>query len=138
MEINNPNTIEYYNDNHLLSRCIYHIIFCPKYRRKVLSDTIAIRFKELLYEKQNEYHYNIIESEIMPDHVHLLLSCSARYPIYTIVSLIKGYTSRILRSEFPELVRKLPTLWSNGRFISSVGSVSLETVKHYIENQKGK
>jgi putative transposase len=72
----------------------------------------------------------------MPEHVHLLILCSAKKHIHTIVSNIKGYLSRTLREEFPTLKSKLPSLWSRGKFISTVGSVSLEIVKQYIENQK--
>lgn len=136
MELVTPD-ITYYNEKHLMSRCIYHIIFCPKYRRKVLISPIDERLKELIYEKQNEYDFNVIELEIMPDHVHLLLSTSAKNSIYSIVSRLKGYTSNTLRTEFPSLKSRLPTLWTKGKFISSVGSVLLETVKKYIEDQKG-
>jgi len=76
--------------------------------------------------------------EIMPGHVHLLLDVNPRIGIYKVVSSIKGYTSHVLREEFPELRRKLPSLWTLSRFISSVGAVTLEVVMKYIENQKGK
>lgn len=73
----------------------------------------------------------------MPDHVHLLIDCNPRFGIMDVVTKLKGKTSRILREEFPELKRKIPSLWTRSAFISSVGSVSLEVVKQYIENQKG-
>jgi putative transposase len=76
--------------------------------------------------------------EVMENHVHLLLDVNPKKGIYNVVSNIKGFTSRILREEFPELKSKLPTLWTKSRFISSVGSVSLEIVKKYIEDQKNK
>ena len=76
--------------------------------------------------------------EIMPDHVHLLLDVNPHIGIYKVVSGIKGYTSHVLREEFPELKRRLPSLWTLSRFISSVGAVTLEVVKKYIEDQKGK
>ena len=135
MNILTPET-EYYHEPHLVSRCIYHIIFCTKYRRKVLNDIIQNKIKEIIIDKQKEYNYILLEQEIMLDHVHILISCSAKISIHSIVSKIKGFLANKLRSEFPELKSKLPCLWSNGKFISSVGSVSLETVKKYIENQK--
>jgi len=115
---------------------MYHVIFCPKYRRSVLTDNIANRFKELVTEKQEVYKYQVLEMEVMPDHVHMILDVNPKIGIYTVVSKIKGYTSKTLRQEFPELKSKLPTLWTHSRFISSVGNVSLEVVKKYIENQK--
>jgi putative transposase len=94
--------------------------------------------KELIKEKEKEYEYKVIEQEIMLDHVHLLLDVNPKIGIYSVVCKIKGYTSKTLREQFPELKTKLPTLWSGSKFISTVGSVSLEVVKKYIEDQKGK
>lgn len=137
MDIQNQSK-QYHTTPHLIYSCQYHIIFCPKYRRKVLTTLIASRLKELIFEKQQEYQYIILECEVMLDHIHLLLDVNPLIGIHRIISKIKGYTSNILRSEFPELKRKLPTLWTHSKFISSVGSVSLEIVKQYIENQKNK
>jgi len=135
MNIENNNK-EYHSGCHMVYSCQYHVIFCPKYRRGVLVGDIEKRLKELILEKQEEYGYTVIEQEIMPEHVHLLLDVFPAVGIFTIVNKIKGYTSRTLRKEFPELTKKLPTMWSISKFISSVGSVSLETIKKYIENQK--
>jgi len=137
MNIQN-NHKEYNKIPHLIYSCQYHVIFCPKYRRKVLIDNIKNRLSQLIIEKSNEYGYKIIEQEIMSDHVHLLLDVNPKIGIFTIVNKIKGYTSHILRKEFPELKSRLPTLWTRAKFISSVGSVSLNVVKKYIEEQKGK
>lgn len=135
MEIKNYSK-KYKTTKHLVYSCQYHVIFCPKYRRKVLVDGIDERLKELILEKQEEYDYEIIEMEIMPDHVHLLLDVNPMTGIVTVISKIKGYTSRQLREEFPELKKRIPTLWTHSRFISTVGAVTLEVVKKYIEDQK--
>ncbi|MDK2962544.1 MAG: REP-associated tyrosine transposase [Eubacteriaceae bacterium] len=74
--------------------------------------------------------------EIMPDHVHLLIEVDPQYGIHRAVKKIKGRTSRILRQEFPILVRRLPTLWTNSYFVSTVGGAPLAVIKQYIENQK--
>lgn len=137
MDIENKSK-EYYHENHLVWSCQYHVIFCSKYRRKVLINGVDKMFKQLVIDKQEQYNYKLLEIEVMPDHVHLLLEVSPKQGIHKIVSLIKGFTSSILRDEFPFLKTRLPTLWSRGKFISSVGSVSLEVVKQYIENQKNK
>jgi putative transposase len=128
---------KYKTDRRLIYSCQYHIIFCPKYRRKVLKNGIDIRMKEIIEEKQDEYSYTILGMEIMPDHIHLLLDINPKFGVYPVVSKIKGYTSHQLREEFPELKTKLPCLWTNSNFISTCGSVSLEIVKKYIEDQKG-
>ena len=108
--------------------CRYHIIFCPKYRRKVLREPIAERFKQIVLSMQEEQNFYVMEMEVMPDHVHMLLDVDP--------TRIKGKTAHILNNEFPELTRKLPTLWTRSKFIATVGSVSLEVVKKYIEDQK--
>lgn len=76
-----------------------------------------------------------METEVMPDHVHLLLDVDPRVGIDAVVRKIKGYTAHTLRKEYPKLLSGLPSLWTRSRFVSSVGSVSLETVKKYIEEQ---
>lgn len=137
MEIQNKNK-KYKSSKHLVFSCQYHVIFCPKYRRKVLTGRVAERLKELILEKQEEFQYEILDMEVMPDHVHLLIDVDPKIGVYTVVSKIKGYTSKQLREEFPELKKKLPTLWTLSKFISSVGSVTLDVVKKYIEEQKNK
>jgi len=135
--MNLVNTEKQYNVSAgLVYSCQYHIIFTPKYRRKVLTGKIADRLKELFFEKQSDFNYKILELEIMPDHVHLLVDSSPKMSVNSLVCKIKGYTSNILRSEFKELKSRIPTLWTRSKFISSVGSVSLDVVKKYIENQK--
>ena len=137
MEIQNKNK-KYKSSKHSVFSCQYHVIFCPKYRRKVLTGKIAERLKELIIEKQEEFQYEILDMEVMPDHVHLLIDVDPKIGVYSVVSKIKGYTSKQLREEFPELKKKLPTLWTLSKFISSVGSVTLDVVKKYIEEQKNK
>ncbi len=136
MELKQPNK-PYHADHSIIYSCQYHVIFCPKYRRKVLTDSLAARLKELVREKEAEYGYTVIEMEVMLDHVHLLLDVDPRIGIAAIVMRIKGYTSRRLRDEFPWLKKRLPTLWTRSKFISTVGAVTLDVVQHYIENQKG-
>ena len=135
MELENKSK-KYHSDRKMVFSCQYHIIFSPKYRRKVLTGQIETRLKELIIEKQTEWNYEVLEMEVMPDHIHLLLDVSPKIGVYDVISKIKGYTAHALREEFPQLKRKLPCLWTRSKFISSVGSVSLDVVKRYIENQK--
>ena len=136
--MNIVNTSKSYNKtSSLVYSCQYHCIFCPKYRRKVLTGDVEKRLRELITEYSQELGFTIIEYEIMPDHVHLLIDSCPSQSILTIVNLIKGKSSRTLREEFPYLKSKLPTMWSRMKFISSVGSVTIEIVKKYIEDQKG-
>lgn len=131
-------TKEYKSDSNLVYSCQYHVIFCPKYRRKLLKNGLDLRLRVLVKEKETEYGYKIIEMEIMPDHVHLLMDVNPKLGIFPIIGRIKGYSSRVLRLENPSLDKRMPCIWTRSSFISTVGSVSLEVVKKYIENQKGK
>ncbi len=137
MNIVNENK-EYNNDFNIVFSCQYHVVFCPKYRRRVLINGIDLRLKELILEKQNDYKYKIIDMEIMPDHVHLIINSNPKIGIYNQIVKIKGYTSNILRSEFPKLKSQLPSMWTRSLFISTVGDISLETLKKYIDMQKNK
>jgi putative transposase len=127
----------YHTDHSIVYSCQYHVIFCPKYRRPVLGDAIAARLKELVLAKQDEYGYTVLGMNVMPDHVHLLLDVDPRMGIASVVAKIKGYTSHELRAQFPWLRRRLPTLWTRSKFISSVGAVTLDVVQDYIASQKG-
>jgi putative transposase len=102
----------------------------------VLTDGIDERLKELIIEKQEDYGYDVLDMEVMPDHVHLLLDVDPKIGIYSVITKIKGYTSKQLREEFPALKKRIPTLWTHSKFVSSVGSVTLDVVKRYIEEQK--
>lgn len=128
--------MQYRSNNNVVFSCKYHVVFCPKYRRAVLSDAIAHRFKEVAREVAKELHFWIDEMEVMPDHVHLLLEVDPQFGIHKAVKRVKGRTSHVLRSEFKELTSRLPTLWTNSYFVSSVGGSPLAIVKQYIQNQK--
>jgi putative transposase len=116
----------------------YHLVWCPKYRRSVLVGDIAARLKELLREKAADLGATIHALEVMPDHVHLFLETDPTRAPAHIAFQFKGFTSNVLRREFPILRSRLPTLWSRSYFIGSVGSVTTSSIQHYIEMQKGK
>lgn len=135
MEISNPEK-KYHSASHIVYSCQYHVIFCPKYRRKVLTNGIDERLKEIIQETAREYGFLVPSMEVMPDHVHLVIDCNPQFGVEECVKKIKGAASRKLREEFPELKTRIPSLWTRSHFVSSVGTVSLETVKQYIEDQK--
>jgi REP-associated tyrosine transposase len=112
------------------------VVFCPKYRRKVLSEEIALRLTDIISEVCLEHQAEVMSLEVMPDHVHLLVECDPQFGIHRLVRLIKGRSSRFLRQEFPILKQKLPTLWTNSYFVSTVGGAPLSVIKQSIENQK--
>lgn len=130
--------IIYKSNYNIVYLCKYHIVFCPKYRRKVLVNGVDTRLKELVNSICEELQVDMIEMEIMPDHVHILLGVDPQFGIHKAVKTIKGTTSRILRQEFPWLRSRIPTLWTNSYFCSTIGGAPLSVIKQYIENQKSK
>lgn len=92
--------------------------------------------REIVKQVCADNKIDIVEMEIMPDHVHLLLEVDPQFGIHKAIKTIKGTSSRLLRNEFKYLTTKLPTLWTNSYFVSTVGGAPLEEIKKYIENQK--
>lgn len=116
----------------------YHIIWCPKYRRKVLTDGIDVELKRLIREKCDEHNWDLEKLEVMADHVHIFVKCKPTDSVAYIVAQIKGYTSHELKKLFPRLNSRLPNLWTRSYYAESVGIINEETIKRYIENQKWK
>lgn len=116
----------------------YHLVWCPKYRKPVLTGKIPERLKELLHMEAKELGIEIEVMEIQPDHVHVFITGQPNEAIQHIVNQLKGCSSRMLRSEFAELRAKLPCMWSRSYYVGTVGHVSEYTIKKYIEAQRGK
>lgn len=128
--------MEYKSNNNVVYACKYHVVWCPKYRRRILTDGVDVRLKELIFEVCDDHQAEALELEIMSDHVHLLVEVDPQYGIHRLIKQVKGRSSRILRQEFPRLRQRLPTLWTNSYFVATVGGAPIEIVKQYIENQK--
>ena len=129
--------MEYKSNNNVVYSCKYHVVWCPKYRRKVLVDGVDTRLKEIARAVAEEMHFEIIEMEVMPDHVHMLVEVDPQLGIHKAVKRVKGRSSHDLREEFPWLRRRLPSLWTNSYFVSTVGGAPLAAARRYIEDQKG-
>ena len=138
MKIAGPKDTRYVKNPGALFNLSYHIVFCPKYRRKVLVGDVQTRLKHVLLATAAQYGVLIETLEVMPDHVHLFVSSDPTRCVAEIVNRLKGASSRILRSEFPHLVSRMPTLWSRSYYAGTVGQVSALRVKKYIENQKSR
>lgn len=128
--------MDYKSNNNVVYSCKYHVVWCPKYRRSVLVKPVDARLKTLIGETCAARRCDLIELEVMPDHVHLLVEVDPQYGVHRLVRLIKGRSSHALRKEFPSLTTRLPTLWTNSYFVSTVGGSPLAIVKQYIEDQK--
>jgi len=128
----------YFISKHLVFRCCYHVIFFPKYRHKILTGKVSDRLKEICLEIAKAHDFIIEEIETDKDHIHMIINCNPRYGIMKCVQLIKYTTAIRLFDEFPYIKKRYlwgGKFWSRSSFIATVGSVSLERVKQYIENQ---
>lgn len=112
----------------------YHLVWCPKRRRKILVGNIKTRLEEIIKQVAKELDVEILALEVMPDHLHLFISARPQLCIPHIVKSFKGRSSHDLRIEFPELL-KMPSMWTHSYFVSTAGNVAAETIQRYIEAQ---
>lgn len=128
----------YFRSDHLVLKCCYHVIFCPKYRKNILVNNVADRLKEICLEVAKAHDFIIEEIETDKNHIHMIINCNPRYGVMKCIQLIKSVSAYRLFDEFPYIKRNYlwgGKFWSRSSFVATVGSVSLETVKKYIENQ---
>lgn len=117
----------------------YHIVWCVKYRRKVLSEKISNRLYELADDIAKEKGFTIVEIKVGEnDHIHCFVSAPPKLSITQIVKYLKGITGNRLLDEFPELRKFLwkGHLWNGSYFVETIGSTSEENIRRYIERQK--
>ena len=130
--------IDYNKSSHAIYDIKYHIIWVTKYRYKVLGGEISTRLRELIRQGCEARNITIVRGSIGKDHVHMLISCPPSLAPSKIVQYLKGRASRLLQDEYPELKKRYwgQHLWGRGYFCATVGSVTEETIKRYIENQE--
>ena len=113
----------------------YHVVWCPKYRRDVLTQNIAEATDLLIDSLCEERGWPVLSKEIQPDHIHLFLSIPPAIAVADVVKILKGITARRLFMQFPNLKQKLDggSLWSPSYYVGTAGLVSAETIRRYIE-----
>ena len=133
------------NEYKSLNRCKYlvqyHLIWCPKFRFNVLKDGIELSLKEILLSISRRYSFEIIQMEVMPDHLHLFVSAKPTVAPTDLIRTIKSVSAVELFKRHPKLKQfygRCGSLWSKGYFVSTIGKVSADTIKKYIEEQKSK
>ena len=114
----------------------YHLIWCSKYRRPVLRPPVDERLKEVLDVVADNHGWIIESIEVMEDHVHVFLKLPPTVNVAFAVNQLKGASSRILRGEYPHLKKRIPTLWTRSYYAESIGHISEDVIKRYIEDQK--
>ena len=126
--------MDYIHEQHTVHLIVYHIIWCPKRRRKVLQGKVAERLEQIVHEVVDENEWQVIQVATHPDHVHLFIRSHPDTLPTDSARLIKGRSSHLLREEFPHLMR-MPSLWTRSTFYSTAGNVSAEVIEQYIERQ---
>lgn len=129
--------MNYWTGAHTKHRLMYHLVWIPKYRKRVLRGNIAKRIEELLHQCAEVNEWRIDELSIQPDHIHMLVQLKPNISVSKVVQLFKGGSSRIIRSEYPELEEFLwgDSFWADGYFAETAGQVSIEKIRTYIQNQ---
>jgi putative transposase len=126
--------MDYQHEHHSVHLVVYHFVWCPKRRRKLLVGPIHDRLKAIMEQVAEEHDWQIIRLVIQPDHIHLFIRANPYTLPSDIARLMKGRSSRDLREEFPHL-KRMPSLWTRSFFISTAGNVSQEIIQKYIERQ---
>lgn len=131
--------MKYWSGAHTKHRLRYHLVFIPKYRKRVLKGKIVSTIKNLFYESCKMNMWWIHELAVQEDHVHMLIQIKPRESVAEIVQKLKGASSRIIRSKYPELEEFLwgESFWSDGYFAETVGQIDEEVIRKYIKNQSG-
>jgi putative transposase len=129
--------MEYWTGAHTKHRLHYHLVWIPKYRKRILQGALANRLIELFEECVAINGWYIEELNIQKDHVHMLIRLRPNISLCKVVQLLKGGSSKILRKEFPELSEFLwgDSFWADGYFAETSGVLDLGAVKKYIHNQ---
>jgi len=126
--------MEYQHEQHSVHLIVYHLLWCPKRRRKILQGKLAERLRQIIHEVAKENEWEVLRLAIQPDHVHLFLRTNPYTLPTDIARRIKGRSAHDLREEFPFL-KKMPSLWTRSTFYSTAGNVSAEVIEQYIERQ---
>ena len=127
---------KYKHKGHSVYNLGYHVVWCTKYRLKLLDKGVDIRLKEIIMDIAIEKEWEIKSLEVMPDHVHVFVKANTKDSPSHIANQLKGKTANILRSEFSFLRSRTPTLWTRSYFAESVGNMSQGVIEKYINNQK--
>ena len=128
----------YWSGAHTKHRLLYHLVWVPKYRRRILRGKIAVRVKELFHEACAVNEWEIEEMEVMPDHIHMLIQIWPRESVSRVVQILKGGSSYVLRGEFAEFAefRWGKSFWADGYFAETVGKTNEDIIRRYIREQR--
>ena len=123
--------------SHAVYEAKYHLVWCPKYRKKILAEEIRPRVKELFMEISSHFDFEIDRCEIAEDHIHILISFPPKYSVSRVVGILKSISGSKIFKEFPKVKKQLwgGHFWEQGYFYRTVGEqVTDDVIRKYIEN----
>jgi len=125
---------------HAVYNLNYHFVWIPKYRKQILTGVLQTRLKEIFAGISQEYGFDMLATEIMPDHIHLFVSAPPRWSPADIVKKFKGVSGTQLFLEYPQLKKELRRgkIWSRSYYVGTAGTVTAETIRRYVDEQKTK
>ena len=129
---------KYWHGSHTTHRLMYHIIWLPKYRKKVLEGCVKKRVEDVLREIADINGWEIQELNVQLDHVHLMIQLPPSISVSKAVQFLKGVSSKTIREELPQEIKRMlwgKDFWAEGYFAETVGNVTEETIRNYIKNQ---
>ena len=129
--------MEYRRGSHTVYNLEYHIVWTTKYRYKVLTVEVALRAREIIRQICGARDITIVGGHVAKDYIHLLISSPPALSLAKVIQYLKGRSSRMLMQEFPHLEKRYwgQHLWGRGYFCATVGAVTEERIKEYVENQ---
>lgn len=130
-------SLKYWSGSHTKHRLLFHVVWIPRYRKRILQGEVAIRIKPLLFDACVINSWWIDEVEVLSDHVHILIQIRSSESIASVIKILKGGTSKVIHKEFPDLDEFLwgDNFWAQGYFAETVGRVNYADVKKYIQEQ---
>jgi putative transposase len=123
--------------SHAVYEAKYHLVWCPKYRKKILAEEIRPRVKELFIEISSHFDFEIDRCEIAEDHIHILISFPPKYSVSRVIGILKSISGSKIFKEFPKVKKQLwgGHFWEQGYFYRTVGEqVTDDVIRKYIEN----
>jgi len=133
-----PDATPFRRGRHVVSQLHAHLVFVTKYRHRVFGEEHLVALEKIMQDVCDDFGVTLVEFNGEAEHVHLLVEYPPTVQVSRLVNSLKGVSSRLMRRDFPDLVRhywRAKRLWSESYYVGSVGGAPLEVVRHYIENQ---
>ncbi len=128
--------MRYEKDNGITFCCAYHIVWCVKYRRNILTEDVGRRAEELIYAVCKEWNVKLQELRVNLDHIYMNVYASPKVAVHRLVKAVKRRTCGVLRAEFSDVRSRIPSLWTNNYFVSTEKKYPMVPIRKFLEAQR--